>query len=50
MHGEAYYLYYKTVPKEIFEAINFLTPSDGEIEGISYDSILDRETVEKYLP
>lgn len=50
MHGEAYYLYYKTVPKEIFEAINFLAPSDGEIEGISYDSILDRETVEKYVP
>lgn len=48
MESNGYYLFYKDVPKEIRDAVKALSPSDENLEGASYDRILDRELVDKY--
>jgi len=50
MQGEAYYLYYESVPDEIKKSVKFLSASvDGELEGLGNDQVLDREIVQKFV-
>lgn len=50
MQGNAYYLYYDSVPSEIKKSIQKLTPIDlGTLERLTADQVLNEELVEKYV-
>lgn len=50
MHGQAYYLFYKSVPKEIEKYVQSLKSFDlRSLERLSIDQVLNRELVQKYV-
>ncbi|MBU2713171.1 hypothetical protein [Zooshikella harenae] len=50
MEGEAYYLYYQSVPTEIKKHIERLNPIDLDLlKGLSADQVLNKELVKKYI-
>lgn len=48
MNG-GYYLYYESVPKSIRQKVKSLPSSEGELEKVPFDQVLDADVVNKYM-